>query len=151
LKLESLISDRTHKDLEKMYKFMDNVYNELINFYEKKKDDKDSFNLRHYYMLKDICSDISDRLIEVLSKIDIFSEDDKDSFDILTFNRKLDNFNNYKDLLQSKITSQMITKVSQEYDTMMKISREELQHHILKDRISKLYKLKKQISTLEKL
>jgi len=93
---------------------MDNLYNELINFYEKKKDEKDSFKLRHYYMLKDICADISDRLIEVLSKIDIFSDDDKEAFDILTFNRKLDNFNNYKDLLQSKITSQMITKVSQE-------------------------------------
>jgi len=69
---------------------------------------KNFFKLRQYYALKDISKDISGRFIDVLSKLDIFNDKEQE-FDMIIFKRKMESISNYKDLLQSKITNDMVS------------------------------------------
>lgn len=100
--------DRSQNDLDKLYKFTDALYTEFFQFFEKRKDQKNFFKLRQYYALRDISRDLASRFVEVFSKMDIFSDKDSD-FDITLFKRRLECITNYKDLLQSKITNDIVT------------------------------------------
>lgn len=86
--------------------------------------------------------------MEVFSKMDIFSDKDSD-FDITLFKRRLECITNYKDLLQSKITNDIVTYNTTDLQCIIDISKEELMHDVLSARIEMVCKYRAVAKKLE--